>query len=170
MTWDAYRRRKSALQGVLAVADARTFITVPEAIAAVPGARDAFPHDTDLLFDLQLLWSTRLSTRLDVLVGDGADTPEIGVIQAWVDTAAVLPGTRRLLDAHRHEPALAKARAKEEALLARAAGVPAMSSELLERGREIKDAARHRAILPRITPAEPETPNLLTRLRNALAA
>lgn len=170
MTWDAYSRRKSVLQDVLAVADARTFITVPEAIAAVPGAREAFPQDTDLLFDLQLLWSTRLSARLDTLVGDGAETPEIGVIQAWVDTAAVLPGTRRLLDAHRHEPALAKARAKEEALLARAAGVPAMSSQLLDRGREIKDAARHRAVLPRITPAAPASPNLLTRLRNALAA
>ena len=75
-----------------------------------------------------------------------------------------------LLDRHRGTPVLQKAVAKENELLARAAGVPAMSPSLVDRGREIADSARDLAVLPEIAPAAEPQPSLLTRLRNALAA
>ncbi|MFT4298541.1 MAG: hypothetical protein QM597_02735 [Aeromicrobium sp.] len=170
MTWDAYRRRKIVVSEVLAIADADAGVTLADAVAAVPEAREAYPDDALLLLDIQIRWATELGTRLDVLVGDGADTPEIGVINAWCDAAAALPGARRLLDAGRHLPEMAKAIEKENEILARAAGVPAMSPTLLDRGQEIADSARDQAVLPEIAPAPAEVPNLFTRLRNALAA
>ncbi|GAA1738067.1 hypothetical protein [Aeromicrobium alkaliterrae] len=170
MTWDAYRRRKSVVADVLATADADATVTIESALAAVPGAEEVYPDPSLLLLDVQLLWTSALSTRLDLLVGDGADTPEIGVINAWVDTAAALPGARRLLDEHRTSATLARAVAKENELLARAAGVPAMSPTLVGRGQEIADAARDQAVLPEIVPLPVAGPSLLERLRNALAA
>lgn len=170
MTWDAYRRRKTIVTDVLAIADADATVTIDEALDSVPGARDVYPDAHLLLLDVQLRWASALSTRLDQLVGEGDDTPEIGVVNAWVDTAAGLPGARRLLDRHRGTPVLARAVAKENELLARAAGVPAMSPSLVDRGREIADSARDVAVLPEIAPAAEPQPSLLTRLRNALAA
>lgn len=170
MTWDAYRRRKTIVTDVLAIADADATMTLDAALDAVPGARDVYPDPHLLLLDVQLRWSSALSTRLDQLVGDGDDTPEMGVVNAWVDTAALLPGARRLLDLHRGAPVLRKAVTKENELLARAAGVPAMSPTLAGRGREIADLARDVAVLPEIAPAAAAQPSLLTRLRNALAA
>ncbi|WP_229055099.1 hypothetical protein [Aeromicrobium sp. Leaf350] len=170
MTWDAYHRRKSIVADVLAIADADATATIESALASVPGADEVYPDHHLLLLDVQLRWSSALSTRLDLLVGDGADTPEIGVINAWIDTAAALPGARRLLDQHRESDTLARAVEKENEFLARAAGVPAMSPGLAGRGREIVDAARDQSVLPEIVPLPVAPPSLLERLRNALAA
>lgn len=170
MTWDAYHRRKNIVTDVLAIADADATVTLDAALDAVPGSRDVYPDAHLLLLDVQLRWASALSARLDQLVGEGDDTPEIGVVNAWVDTAAGLPGARRLLDRHRGTPVLAKAVAKENELLARAAGVPAMSPSLGDRGREIADSARVVAVLPEIAAATEPSPSLLTRLRNVLAA
>lgn len=170
MTWDAYHRRKTIVTDVLAIADADATTTLDAAMKAVPGSGDVYPDSHLLLLDVQLRWASALSARLDQLVGDGDDTPEIGVVNAWVDTASGLPGARRLLDQHRGAPVLRKAVAKENELLARAAGVPAMSPSLGDRGREIADSARDLAVLPEIAPAAETQPSLLTRLRNALAA
>lgn len=170
MTWDTYNRRKNALHEVLAVANRRSDISVADALDSVPGARDAFTSEDEFLLDAQMYWASQLSGQLELLVGTGADTPEVGVISAWVATAATAPGARRLLDAHADHPALAKAFQKEEEIIARAAGVPAMSPRLLERGRAIADAAREQVVLPELAPVAEESPSLLSRLRSALAA
>jgi len=170
MTWDAYHRRKSIVSDVLAIADADASVTLDSALDAVPGAREVYSDPTLLLLDVQLRWSSALSAHLDELVGDGADTPEIGVVNAWVDTASGLPGARRLLDAHRGAPEMARAVEKENELLARAAGVPAMSPTLVDQGREIADSARDLAVLPEIASAPEPQPSLFSRLRSALAA
>ncbi|WP_050760881.1 hypothetical protein [Aeromicrobium marinum] len=170
MTWDAYHLRKAALQQILAVADATSEITADSALDAVPGAREAF-HDADaLLFDVQMYWSAQLSNQLEQLVGPGAETPEIGVVSAWVNAAAIAPGARRILDSALDNEALARAFEKEDELIARAAGVPVMSPNLLERGREIGRTARRSAVLPEIAPAEPAPVTILSWLRNTLAA
>ncbi|MFT4189029.1 MAG: hypothetical protein QM621_10675 [Aeromicrobium sp.] len=168
MTWDAYRRRKTVVQEILTVADADTDATLDSVLRAVPEAREVYPDTTLLLLDIQLRWASELNTRLDNLAGDGADTPQIGVIDAWVDAAAALPGARRLLDEARDLPEMAKAIAKEDEILARAAGVPALSPDLVEQGHEIAESARERSVLPEIHPAP--APTLLQRLRYVMAA
>ncbi len=170
MTWDAYRRRNTIITTVLASADADASVTLDSALAAQPDAREVYPDPMLALLDIQLRWSAALSTRLDVLVGAGADTPEIGVVNAWIDTAAAMPGARRLLDAGRQAPEMAKAIDKENTLLACVAGVPAMAPTLLEQGRAIAEQARDQSVLPEIAAAPADNLSFLHRLRNALAA
>lgn len=171
MTWDAYNRRKTALHDVLAVADRHRELSADEVLDRVPGARAAFGTADDLLFDVQMYWASQLSGQMEILVGTGAETPEIGVISAWVNTAATTPGARALLDANIDNPALAKAFAKEDEIIARAAGVPAMSPDLLDHGRRIVDTARDQAVYPDITESvATDSPSIIARLRNALAA
>jgi hypothetical protein len=155
---------------ILTLADSRSDITLDDALDSVPGAREVFADPIEVLFDIQMFWTSQLTTQLDRLVVEGAETPEIGVISAWVDAAVLVPGARRLLDAHADDPRLAKAHQKQDELIARAAGVPVMSRHLLARGREITESARSAEVLPEIAilPERPAT--LLDRLRSALAA
>lgn len=170
MTWDAYHRRKTALQQILSLADASAEVTAATALAQVDPAGDAYADVEALMFDVQMFWSAQLSAQLEMVVGPGAETPELAVISAWTAAAAVAPGARRLLDAAAHAPALAKAFAKEDELLARAAGVPVMSPDLLARGREIGESAREQAVLPEIAPEADEPVSLIGWLRSQLAA
>lgn len=170
MTWGNHHQRRDAMMKILAVADAHESITLDTAFDAVPEAREAFDEPFELLYDVQMYWSSQLSTQLDRLVGEGAETPEIGVVDAWVDAAALAPGARRLLDAHADDPRLAKAMLKQDELLARAAGVPAMSPRLLDRGREITATARAASVLPTIAPVPERPVSLVDRLRSAFAA
>lgn len=173
MTWDAYNRRKETLREMLAIADRRPDITLTELLETVENARVAFPTDTDLLFELQMTWFQRLSGQMDRLLSDGHDSPELVPVTAWVNTAADLPGVRALLDAHRDEPAMRKAYAKELAYLALSAGVPGgQASALTAHGRRIQDSARHEvAAAPAVVVSADEgRPSLMARLRNAIAA
>ena len=104
MTWDAYHRRKKTLSDMLAIADQRRDVTIAELLDTVPDARSAFADETEVLFELQMTWFQRLSGHVDRLLADGAETPELVAVTAWVDTAADLPGARALLDVHRDEP------------------------------------------------------------------
>ncbi len=103
MTWDAYNRRKSALRGVLQLADRRREDTADELLDATPGAREAFGDELSLLFDVQMAWYQRLSGQLDRTVLEG-DAPATVAVEAWVAAAAAMPGARALLDAHRDRP------------------------------------------------------------------
>ncbi|MRJ78236.1 hypothetical protein GEV29_17015 [Aeromicrobium sp. SMF47] len=165
MTWDAYNRRKESLRGMLAVKDAHRDLSLTELIDATEGGRDAFPTDTDALFELQMTWFQRLSGHMERLICEGQEDPGMVAVTAWVSTAADLPSVRALLDAHRDEPALRKAFAKELAYLATSAGVPP------HRGQQIQDSAR-RTWATRAPSRQDDVHRggLLSRLRNAIAA
>jgi hypothetical protein len=170
MTWDAYHRRAHILREMLAIADRQPDITLATLLDTVEGAREAFPTDTDALFELQMTWFRRLSGRMDQILSEGAESPELVPVTAWVSTAADLPGARALLDAHRDEPALRKAFAKELGYLAMATGVPVNDQELRVRGQRIVDAARSAVPDTVAGPADPSRPGLIARLRSVIAA
>jgi hypothetical protein len=176
MTWDAYNRRKSALREILALADRRRDDTADQLLDAVPGARDAFGDDLSLLFDVQMAWYQRLSGQLDRTVLEGA-VPATIAVEAWVAAAADMPGARALLDANADRPELAKAFAKERALLAVSAGVPSLHPRLVAEGQRLVDAAQERVEYPAVESLPPldgrsenRTTAFIARLRNALAA
>ncbi|MCW2830019.1 MAG: hypothetical protein JWP31_711 [Aeromicrobium sp.] len=171
MTWDAYNRRKEALRDMIVIADRRHDVTLSELLDAVDENRQAFANETELLFELQMTWFQRLSGQMDRLINDGLESPELIAVTAWVNTAAELPGVRALLDAHRDEPALRKAFAKELAYLATSAGVPTYNLDLTGHGRRIQQSARESwASTPAAPPADASRGGLMARLRSAIAA
>ena len=170
MTWDAYHRRKKALSDMLAIADRRRDVTIDELLDIVPDARSAFADETEVLFELQMTWFQRLSGRVDRLLSEGSVSPEMVAVTGWVDTAADLPGARALLDAHRDEPALRKAFAKELGYLAMSAGVPTRDLDHVAEGRRIQDSARQAVAAMPDEPADVPRPGLMARLRSAIAA
>ena len=171
MTWDAYHRRKNVLREMLAIADRRPGTTLTELLDSVDGAREAFPTDVDALFDVQMTWFQRLSGQMDRLLSGEHESPDLVPVTAWVTTAAELPGARALLDAHRDEPALRTAFAKELAYLAMSAGVPPTSPDVTSHGRRIQETDRDRlAAAPAVPADDSPRPGLITRLRNVIAA
>ena len=170
MTWDAYHRRKKTLSDMLAIADHRRDVTIAELLDTVPDARTAFADETEVLFELQMTWFQRLSGRVDRLLSEGSVSPEMVAVTGWVDTAADLPGARALLDAHRDEPALRKAFAKELGYLAMSAGVPTRDLDHVAEGRRIQDSARQAVAAMPDEPADVPRPGLMARLRSAIAA
>lgn len=171
MTWDAYHRRKETLRHVLAIADRQPDVTLTELLDTVDPDRSAITDETELLFELQMIWFQRLSGQLDRLVSEGLQSPELVAVTAWINAAAELPGARTLLDAHRDEPALRKAFAKELAVLAASAGVPARHPDFSAQGQRIQDSARE-ALPERETSTltEGAKVGLIARLRSAMAA
>jgi hypothetical protein len=175
MTWDAYHRRKAALRDLLAIADRRRDMTLTDLLDTVDQGREAFANETELLFDLQMAWFQHLSGQLDRLISESVESPALMAVTAWVDTAATMPGACALLDAHRHDPLLAKAFAKEQSLLASSAGVPMSHPDLLGQGRRIMDSARESLVVADRSgtenrlEAEP-CPGLVAKLRSVIAA
>jgi hypothetical protein len=147
MTWDAYNRRKEVLREVLAIADRQRDVTLTALLDTADEGRQAFANETELLFDIQMTWFQRLSGQMDRLLTEGADTPEILAVTAWVNAAGEMPGARAVLDAHADNPALRKAYAKEQAFLAASAGVPANHPDFSGLGQRIQDSARESARL-----------------------
>jgi hypothetical protein len=171
MTWDAYNRRKNVLREMLTIADRHHGTTLAELLDTVDGARAAFPTETDALFELQMTWFQRLSGQMDRLLSDEHESPELVPVTAWVNTAAELPGARALLDAHRDEPALGKAFAKELAYLAMSAGTMVRGSDLTSHGRRIQESARDELASAPAVPLDAEArPGLIARLRSVIAA
>lgn len=175
MTWDAYNRRKESLREILTIADRDRHLTLAELLDLADPRREAFDDETAVLFDLQMLWFQRLSGTVDRLTADGTDDFEMVVLDSWVAAAADLPGARALLDAHRHDPVLAKAFAKERAFLAGAAGVPINHPDLVRHGERIVRSARIEAThtgsdrSDRIDTTN-QRPGLIARLRSVIAA
>jgi hypothetical protein len=171
MTWDAYHRRKDTLREMLAVADRRPDVTIGELLDSIDGTRAAFATETEVLFELQMTWFRRLGGHVDRLISEGTEAPEMVAVTAWVDTAADLPGARALLDAHRDEPALRKAFAKELAYLAMSAGVPMHDQHVaVSHGRRLQDSARATVASRPPAPVETDRPGWMTRLKNVIAA
>jgi hypothetical protein len=168
MSWDAYNRRKHVLREMLAIADRQPDLTLAELLDTVDGAREVFPTHVEALFELQMTWFQRLSGQMDRLMSEGVETPELIPVTAWVNTAADLPGARALLDAHRDEPALRKAYAKELTYLSMAAGVPVHDADVRAHGQRIQAAAR--ATVPPAPAADPSRQGLIARLRSVMAA
>ncbi len=172
MTWDAYNRRKQSLREILTIADRDRHLTLTDLLQLVDPRREAFEDETAVLFDLQMLWFQRLSGTVDRFTADGTDNFELAALDAWVSAAADLPGARALLDAHRHDPALLKAFANEQAFLASAAGVPINHPDLVRHGQRLIRTARiEESRAPRSTedPTD-QRPGLIARLRSVIAA
>lgn len=168
MTWDAYNRRKEALQEVLAIADIQGNADPVSMWNDNESANDVFDSATDMALDVQMNWYQRLSGQLDRALSTGSADLEILTIDAWAHAAAQMPGTRTLLDASESEPELEKALANEYALIARSAGIPLNHPELIAHGRRLRGIARTQVVgVPEI----PETPaGLFARIKDALAA
>lgn len=178
MTWDAYNRRKTALREVLAIVDRRRDLTTTDLLDRVDPRREAFESEDLLLLETQLAWFQRLSGALDRAGGHGlAETPEGTAIEAWVETAAQMPGARALLDANLEAPILTKGLTNERIMMAAVSGVPMQHPDAAGHGERIVDAARERAVYPVLTgdvTADTEHPvgfsGLVSRLRSVLAA
>lgn len=181
MTWTAFRSRGEILRTVSAVADDRLDTSLAGRLPLdVDGVREAFDDELDLLGALQLKWHTRLAGRIDRALGSQPMDLEAAVIGAWHETAAELPGVRRVLDHHLEQPldermadALATATAKEQSMLAVVAGrAGAQDSGAAPVGATIESRARaSRRPVRRPTDRQAHrAPGLIDRLRAALAA
>lgn len=174
MTWKSYHRRGEVLRNVIATADARCDGVLP---MDVDGVTESFGDELTLLGALQLRWHTRLAGRIErELMSQPLDL-EAGVVAAWRQTAAEMPGVRAVIDRHRAEPtseamaaAMATATAKEHVLLSVMAGTSSAGDELAVRaGEGIADRARASYAVE--TPSHRAEPtSLVDRLKAALAA
>ena len=154
MTWSTFHRRGEVLRDVIAAADARRDGRLP---TDVPGVRETFGDELELLGALALRWHTRLAGRLERTLQRQPDDLDAAVVEAWHATADELPGVRLVLDRHRAEPAdartaaaLAAAAAKERLLLAAMAGrAGATTRATLAAGRALEERARaaHREVV-----------------------
>jgi hypothetical protein len=126
MTWDAFHHRGDVLRDVVDEAEARRDGVLP---MELPGVTETFGDAHHLLAALQLRWHTLLAGSIERALLDRPDDLEAAVVSAWRATAAELAGVRRILDAHRAEPAspetgelLERAHRKDVVMLAVLAG------------------------------------------------
>lgn len=174
MTWKSFHSRGETLRAVIAAADDRRDGTLP---LDVDGVAESFADELDLLGALQLRWHTRLAGHVERELSRQPFDLEDAVVAAWHATADELPGVLAVLDHHRAAPAdrptaeaMARATAKQHALLAMSAGRASAADEVAVRvGAAIESRARatHRPVR---AAADPRPPRLLDRLRAALAA
>jgi hypothetical protein len=176
MTWTSFHRRGQTLHDVIARADRRRDGRLP---LDVPGVAETFDDEAALLGALQLRWHTRLAGQIERALLAEPLGLEDAVVAAWHAAADELPGVRAILDRERAEAstpaaaeAMAKATAKEHALLAMRAGrVSTPGPAAVGVGADIEERARA-TYRPRPATAEPaESPgSLFGRLRAVLAA
>jgi len=147
MTWTSFHRRGEILRDVIASANRRRDGGLP---VDLPGVAETFGDELTLLGALQLRWHTRLAGRIErELMAEPLEL-EDAVIAAWHTAADELPGVRAILDRERTAPstpaidgAMAKATAKEHALLAMMAGrVSTPDAAAARVGAEIEERAR----------------------------
>jgi hypothetical protein len=164
MAWNAFHRRGEVLRAVSAAADQRLDGVLP---LDVPGARESFADELDLVGALSLKWHARLSGNIERHLAGEPMSLESAVVAAWRTTAEQLPGVRLVIDRATELPAtpelgaaMDRARRAERARLAQAAGLANdASARAVEVGARIEEQAR--AGLPRAAtpaPAQPEAP------------
>jgi hypothetical protein len=147
MTWNAFHRRGDVLRAVVEAADQRLDGILP---LDVPGARECFADDVDLVGALSLKWHARLSGNLERAFGTEPMDLESAVVRAWHTTAQQMPGVRHVLDRATEQPdspemsvAMGRARRAELVRLAQAAGLANDASDRASRaGARIEDQAR----------------------------
>lgn len=174
MTWTSYHKRGEILRTVMAVVDERRDGLLP---MDVDGVIEKFDDELGLLGALQLKWHTRLAGHIERELAEQPMDLESAVVRAWQDTARELPGVRAVVDHYLAEPVdarmaatMAKARAKEQVLLAVMAGKAAYADgRAATVGAAIEERARA-SYLPLATAAPARVPSLLDRIRAALAA
>jgi len=162
MSWESYHRRRALVREALVYA-AETAESAEQIIDAFDPDGAVFESGTDFLLDVQMAWFQNLSGELDRSRHLGSSDLSILTARAWAQTAADMPGARRLLDAERDNGGLTRAFAKEDALLAVSAGgdSPAHAAHIRESAAKLHVAPRNQ----RTTRT-----GLFTRLREALAA
>jgi hypothetical protein len=149
MTWNSFHRRGETLRIVEETANRRADAQLP---TDVPGVREHFHDDLDLVAALTLRWHTRLAGNVDrAFVSQPWDLPG-AVEQAWADTAMEMRGVRMIIDHYTHNPtdadmgrALLKAELREWQRLATWAGLASDQSEAAAAvGRQLQEDARVR--------------------------
>ena len=174
MTWKSYHRRGEVLRSVIASVDARCDGVLP---MDVDGVTETFGDELTLLGALQLRWHTRLAGRIERELMSRPVDLEGGVVAAWQQTAAEMPGVRAVIDHYRAEPtsdamarAMATAMAKEHVLLSVMAGASSTGDELaIPAGEEIANRARASYVVE-TTSHRAEPTSLVDRLKAVLAA
>lgn len=184
MTWNAFHNRGEILRSVITTADERCDGLLP---LDVPGVRDNFSGELDLLSALLLKWHTRLSGNIEREFMNQPMDLEYSVARAWRVTSDEMPGVRAILDRYALQPtdadmadALHRAQQREWIRLAAAAGVANDESAAAARaGERIESAARAledvlSATGERVEPVEPAAPtsgpSFVDRIRAVLAA
>lgn len=146
MSWDTYNRRRDMVRQVLGRAE-ESHETVAELLSVMDPEGEVFEAETEFLLDVQMAWFQSLSGELDRSRYLGSSDLTILAAHAWAQTAADMPGARRLLDAASGKPELAKAFAKEDALLSVSAGVETYRTA--EHAGRIREVARDMHVAPR---------------------
>lgn len=111
----------------------------------------AFADLDDLLLALHGVWSRRLGGRIDVALETDDHSLAESVMEAWVATAADLPGVRRALDEHANRPALRQVVRHEHRTVAVAAGLATFDDHAgtsAAAGARLVSAARSRPTVP----------------------
>jgi hypothetical protein len=147
MGWQTLHRRSDVLRRVVDEADRRRDGVLP---VDVPGVRETFADELDLVSALHLRWHTRLSGRIEEALSDDPADLEASVLEGWRRAACELPGVRAILDTCTAAPAteemaraLRRARDKEWVLLAAMAGRAGASDHRAATvGRRIEEDAR----------------------------
>jgi hypothetical protein len=178
MTWNSFHHRGAILQTVVETVDARRDGVLP---MQLPGVRQSFRDELDLLAALQLKWHARLSGNIErALMSEPLDL-EGAIASAWRLTSEQMPGVRAVLDHYTGAPsdaematALGRASEKEWVRLAAAAGLANDESAAAARaGRQLELRARTETAERAISPTdvdESATPSLVERIRAVLAA
>src|ERR1700712_309157 len=147
MTWNAFHHRGDVLRDVVEAADQRLDGLLP---LDVPGARESFADEIDLLGALSLKWHARLSGNIERALSSEPMDLASAVARAWHTTAQQMPGVRLVIDRAAEHPdseamagAMRRARHAELVRLAQAAGLANDSSDLAARtGLRLEEQAR----------------------------
>jgi hypothetical protein len=181
MTWTTYHRRGEVLNNVIAAANARGDGLLP---TDVEGVAAVFRDELDLLGALQLRWHTRLSGRIDGVLGRQPRGRQAARGDARGAPAGQMPGVRAVLDraladgvGPEADRLLGNAVAKERMMLAAMAGRSSYDDEAaVAVGASIEDRARAAwAVSPPAagtasTTTAARSTTLIDRLRSALAS
>lgn len=184
MTWNAFHHRGEILHTVVETANSRRDGVLP---MDLPGVRETFRDELDLLSALSLKWHARLSGNIERELMHQPLDLEGAVAAAWARTSSEVPGIRAILDRYTESPsdpemaeALTKAQTKEWLKLAAAAGLANDESASAARaGERVVLKARATAQAPASAGAAPQhatvvddvvTPSLVDRIKAVLAA
>lgn len=176
MTWNAFHHRGEILQTVIDTADARRDGVLP---MDLPGVRETFRDELDLIAALSLKWHARLSGNIErALMAQPMDL-EDAIVSAWRTSNDQAPGIRMIIDRYTESPsgpemavALTRAQEKEWLKLASAAGLASDESASAARaGQRVTTKARAGQPATATTTVDAVvTPSLVDRIRAVLAA
>ena len=147
MTWNAFHNRGEILRNAIDAANERQDGILP---MDLPGVRDQFRDELDLLSALMLKWHARLSGQVErELMAQPMDL-EHAVACAWRRTCNEMPGVRLIIDQYTANPtdesmsaALHRAQEREWWKLAAAAGASNDESQAAARaGARVEAVAR----------------------------